>query len=420
MRVLVVSNVYPPLALGGYEELCIGAVKGLLERGHELRVLTSTHGVQRPTIEGHVWRALTLETPDFHHPRRHGFVAKNLREWRSLRVFHAAAAEFAPEVVFFWNMGNLTHSLIQAAQAPGKPWKTAFYLSDDWVLHKPLDSWIDALPASPWKRRAKRSLRPLLARIPTCAGGDIEIAHASFVSRAMLEQHRAARVRLRQPRVIYNRVPIASFEGEPRRSTDGRLRVLYLGQVLPHKGVHTAVEALVRIAGKDAEPRRGDIELEIVGPSQPEYLEGLRETIRSADLERVVRIRPRVGRAEVAELLLTRDVLVLPSIWAEPFSVVLMEAMSTGIAVAGTTRGGSAEILEDGENALVFEAEDARGCARALLRLADDPALRERLGRAARTLIRTSFREEQMVDEIEQLLVDTLRERRDASAVGHR
>ncbi|MAE72340.1 MAG: hypothetical protein CME06_17960 [Gemmatimonadetes bacterium] len=413
---LVVSNVYPPLGLGGYEELCIGAVEGLRERGHDLRVLTSTYGLKRPTIEGHVHRVLTLETPDFHRPARHRFIEKNVREWRSLSAFSAATREFRPELVFFWNMGNLTRSLIQTAQAPGVPWKTAFYLSDDWVLHKPLDSWIEKRPKSRLIRIGKATLRPLLEQVPVLAGGTIRIANASFVSRSLLKQHVDAGVEPRNPRVIFNRVPIADFEGDPRRSRDGRVRLLYLGQILPHKGVHTVIEAMDLIGGRSAERRRNDVILEIVGPAAGAYRDRLESMIREAQLEAAVRIRGRVGRSEVAELLLAHDVLVLPSIWEEPFSVVLMEAMSTGIAVAGTTRGGSAEILRDGDNALAFEAEDPGGCARALIRLADDPELRRRLGESARSLIHSRFRVEQMVDEIEELLLDALHDRAPSNA----
>ncbi len=416
MRVLVVSNVYPPLGLGGYEELCIGAVEGLRRREHAVNVLTSTYGLRCPTIEGHVHRVLTLETPDFHRPLRHGFVEKNVREWRSLSAFSALTRELEPELVFFWNMGNLTRSLIQAAQAPEAPWRTAFYLSDDWVLHKPLDSWIDKKPQSRWKRPGKRALRPLLGRVPVLAGDAIRIGNASFVSRALLRQHVEAGVELLDPRVIFNRVPVADFEGEPRRSGGGRVRILYLGQVLPHKGVHTVVEAIDLIAGKNAPRPRDDVELEIVGPANSAYRDQLETAIRDAELEATVTIRGRVDRDEVAELLLTRDVLVLPSIWEEPFSVVLMEAMSTGIAVAGTTRGGSAEILRDGVNALTFEANDPGECARALIRLADDAELRRRLGESARSLIHTEFRVEQMVDEIEELIIDSVHDRAPSNA----
>ena len=65
------------------------------------------------------------------------------------------------------------------------------------------------------------------------------------------------------------------------------------------------------------------------------------------------------------------DVFVFPSIWEEPFSIGLLEAMACGQAVVGTTTGGSAEILVDGVNSLVFPPGDPRRLARQVKRLFD-------------------------------------------------
>jgi glycosyltransferase involved in cell wall biosynthesis len=73
---------------------------------------------------------------------------------------------------------------------------------------------------------------------------------------------------------------------------------------------------------------------------------------------------------------------VFPVRWEEPWGLVPLEAMARGRPVAATGRGGSGEYLRDGENALLFEAGDPAGLARAVARLAEDPALRERLREA--------------------------------------
>ncbi|NCC66085.1 MAG: glycosyltransferase, partial [Spirochaetia bacterium] len=44
MRILIISNLYPPHVLGGYEILCHQVVSYLLDRGHQVHVLTSDHG----------------------------------------------------------------------------------------------------------------------------------------------------------------------------------------------------------------------------------------------------------------------------------------------------------------------------------------------------------------------------------------
>ena len=95
---------------------------------------------------------------------------------------------------------------------------------------------------------------------------------------------------------------------------------------------------------------------------------------------------------------------MFPSMWDEPFSITLLEAMSSGLAVVGTNTGGSSEILKDEVNALVFPKGDAEACARQVTRLIQTPALFERIRRNARRTIEAEFRLETMIDRIDQTL----------------
>jgi glycosyltransferase involved in cell wall biosynthesis len=78
------------------------------------------------------------------------------------------------------------------------------------------------------------------------------------------------------------------------------------------------------------------------------------------------------------------DVVVFPVMWAEPWGLVPLEAMALGRLVVATGRGGSGDYLADGDNSLLFEAGSASALAAALIRLAGDPDLRERLRRGGR------------------------------------
>jgi glycosyltransferase involved in cell wall biosynthesis len=75
-------------------------------------------------------------------------------------------------------------------------------------------------------------------------------------------------------------------------------------------------------------------------------------------------------------------VLVFPSLWAEPLSRVLLEALALGAPMAAMDTGGTREILEDGRSGLLVA--DAAGLGQAVARLAGDDALRARLGEGAR------------------------------------
>lgn len=93
---------------------------------------------------------------------------------------------------------------------------------------------------------------------------------------------------------------------------------------------------------------------------------------------------------------------VFPSLVAESFGQVVLEAMSRGRAVIAADRGGPTELIEDGESGLLVHPESIESISAAMVRLIEDPDLRERLG--AKALARAAqFGERQSLPRIEAL-----------------
>ena len=78
------------------------------------------------------------------------------------------------------------------------------------------------------------------------------------------------------------------------------------------------------------------------------------------------------------------DVFVAASTWEEPFGMVAVEAMASGLPVCATRVGGLQDIVVDGETGFLFNPGDAEGLAGCLARLLDNARLRARMGEAAR------------------------------------
>ena len=106
-------------------------------------------------------------------------------------------------------------------------------------------------------------------------------------------------------------------------------------------------------------------------------------------------VQPRVGfagfQADVPAVLRALDVVVHASVQPEPFGLVVAEAMACARAVTTSGQGGAGEIVRPGETAILHDAGEATSLARAIDRLADDAALRERLGRAGRQMVEEHF-----------------------------
>ena len=98
---------------------------------------------------------------------------------------------------------------------------------------------------------------------------------------------------------------------------------------------------------------------------------------------------------------------------AEPFGLATLEGMARGrAAVATTAAGGSPEIIRDGVDGLLVPPDDPEALARSLDRLLGDPALRRRLGAAARRRAAADFSLAAMLDRVEAVYERVLAERR--------
>jgi glycosyltransferase involved in cell wall biosynthesis len=92
----------------------------------------------------------------------------------------------------------------------------------------------------------------------------------------------------------------------------------------------------------------------------------------------------------LADLFREADIFCSPSVWEEPFGLVNVEALASGLPIVSTRGGGVTEILANGGGILV-ERGSAVQLAGALRRLAEDPALRTHLGQQGHAVFRERF-----------------------------
>lgn len=161
----------------------------------------------------------------------------------------------------------------------------------------------------------------------------------------------------------------------PREKTK---RILLVSRIFKRKGFQYFLEAL---KGMDL-----DYELNIVGDGP--YLGTLQQ--KAEDLGVTVNFWGWLGNesVELKELYETSPIFVLPS-EAENFPIVLLEAMSAGMAIISTSNTGCHEVV--GDAALLVEPRNPRALRDAVIRLVNDGDLRNKLGKAARRRIEDNF-----------------------------
>lgn len=113
------------------------------------------------------------------------------------------------------------------------------------------------------------------------------------------------------------------------------------------------------------------------------------------------------GVTSIYEALALMDVFVLPSEW-EGFPVSILEAMAFGVPVIATQVGGIPELIENGETGLLIPPRDPLAIEEAILRLLDNPVLRERLVKNAKKIVSEHFRQERMIEETQKIYLRLL------------
>jgi len=151
-------------------------------------------------------------------------------------------------------------------------------------------------------------------------------------------------------------------------------RLLFAGTWRKNKGIQDLVPAFTALAEQDTE-----VQVTVFGAGVPEA--AVRAAFPAA-------IQPRVTTAstandeETARVFATSDLFVLPSLF-EGTPLTLMEAMMSGLPIVTTATCGMKDVVSDGVNGLLVPIRSSTRLVEAIQRLRVDPALRERLGRAA-------------------------------------
>jgi glycosyltransferase involved in cell wall biosynthesis len=404
MNILVISNLYPPHGIGGYEERCMQTVNALRKRGHTVNVLTSNHSVAGRDSNG--------ETGIYRRLQVHGFYG---HPWLPIhKLYHLEKAnqvamqslieELQPDVVHVWNMGGISKSLLHTLEQSKRP--LVYDISDHWIARSlKADVWL-----SWWNdsgsimRKTLRSLANLSgvrksidAKVPTASVRTLKFKHIYFCSQYMRDTTAKQGYPVSHAKIAYCGVESERFArkteyGVPRK-------FLWVGRLAEDKDPMTALKGFLRARQTCSEP----LTLDIYGRGEPEFVAALKAEIAKANAEDFVSLKS-ATHDEMRGLYAQYDAYIFSSNWGEPFALTPLEAMSAGLPVIMCPDGGDAELLHDGDNAIKFAAASRSSLAGAILRLLQLPDHGENMSRIALKLVEERFTVKVMTDTIEGIL----------------
>ncbi len=294
MKVLFLSNFYPPQSRGGFEQWAREVAEELVRRGNQVRVLTSTYGRKTLPNSDPAWvrRELFLEM-EFSSLKNAllFFTSRRKRKVANLARLEQAVREFAPDVILLWGMWNLPRSLPVLAEKLMHG-RVAYYMGDFWPnLPVQFKNYWEAPARNGLTGLLKSVLKPLALNI--VAGEEklpLQMRYAIFPSEFMQSEFIRLGMAPEKSQIVYGAVDTAPYLKEPDcRDRNDAVSLLFVGRLEPEKGVHTTIQAmghLVRTAGIPA------VKLTILGSGEPAYEAHLHELAAQENVASLVTFLP--------------------------------------------------------------------------------------------------------------------------------
>lgn len=349
MKILVLTNFFPPEFLGGYEIGCQRLVAELNRRGHKVEVLTSGSG---EFAEENLKVNRGLELADiYRHPA-------GLAEQVTAKAFNLANAlllrqrvrDGAFDLIYVFNiigLGGL--QIIDYLNVCGVPW--VWHLMDN-VPH----TLTDGLPSE-------------VLQYFECS------ATRCFKSNGTLVMSRSLRKELADQNVEFDS-PVhivpgwiewrdgCSWPVPSVRRSSGQKRFVALGSLSTAKGTDLIIETAAALAAA-----REDFSIDLFGPGN---LSKYRRKVRELSVESLVSIRGVLAPEEVKDKLAQYDAFLFPTWSREPFGFVALEAAMAGLVPIITSGAGVTEYLTEGKHFIPIQRTHA-SLKKAMLRIMHDP-----------------------------------------------
>jgi glycosyltransferase involved in cell wall biosynthesis len=428
MKILVLTNLYPPHHAGTFDNHCETVTESLRLRGHTIHILTSNHGLRSELRDSGIERRLHLNGV-FGHPSITGYLDLRPIEVHNNDALRESLEEFQPDVVHVFSLFGLSKSLIFTLYNSRLP-----------IVYDVFDHWLSTdVAEDPWLRFWNAPSLPFLAqstrkalemsgergrldgkaptrlqegydRVPGLFGdeGDrrklppnsiagFRFERIYFCSQTLKCLAEQTGFCVHHAEVIYPGITAACI-GDIKPAGGPIKRFLIVTRLTQASGVMTALNALqiARDAGLD-------IGLSIYGRGDSKYVAKLR-TFAVANELPVEFLNVSNQNTDLPEVYKRHDVLLHTPEWAEPFPFTALEAMGCGLPVIGARSGGMEELLRHGENALTYPAGNAPELAARIQELLISPALRCQMAEAAQEEVLARFNGTTVIDQIESYL----------------
>lgn len=390
MRILFLTNLFPPHVLGGYEIACRDAAVSLRERGHEVEVLASHAPVDTRSDPPWLHRQFALRAFSPIQPHtgelrdEHNF-GSGCSQYANTAAVLQNIRSFQPDLVCVWNLygvGGL--AMLDLLEQLRIPW--VFHLGDNvpnFLVH--------GIPRMVAELFLRRDLSVFSA------------VTATAISQHVVEEiEDTLGIRFEcPPTIIPGWVDTRQLGQRQTYMPDGRLRMISIGSLGKHKGTDIVIDACQDLVSGGL----SEFEVDVFGfgTTGPWVSRAASQGVSGH-----INFRGPRTHAEIMALLPNYDVLLFPTWPREAYGAVSIEAAACGVVPIMTRNAGSAERLVDGVHALKIDRSSA-SLAAAIARVLRGEVDIARLGRYAARLARSDLERERCIDRFEEVFEKSTR-----------
>ncbi|KUJ94806.1 MAG: Glycosyl transferase group 1 [Desulfonauticus sp. 38_4375] len=380
MKVLYAVHQFFPKHYTGTERFILNLSKQMQRMGHKVQVLTygitETEGFSEAIGEFLVKRYIFQGIPVI--SIRHKVIPEDV----SFRIFDGAMGEVLDSILDTdYDVLHIGHpmrvgAVFKFAKNLGLP--AVLTLTDFWLIcpsgigvaangelclsPNGGENCVSKCYGKTWEERIKQRFKDASEII---SGADVIASPTRFLA-GVFEKEFSKEIR-----VVRHGIDYSSIKYIRKNKTNRQVVIGYIGTVLPHKGVHVAIEALKKVDTRN-------IKLKIWGNyfHAEDYYQKLKELVGD---DEIVEFLGEYKDEELNEIMSEADCIIQPSIWWENSPLTVLTALAYRVPVIATNVGGAAELVKDGVNGFNFNIGDPDSLANVLERIANNPEILNRI-----------------------------------------
>lgn len=331
MKICIVCTLYPPYVLGGAEISTALLAQGLVRSGHEVAVITTGKTDSKEFIEGVTVYRLENKNIYWRYPQRdkplakkmlwHFFDMYNVRYQKSLQDL---LSMLKPDIVHTGNLCGLSCIVWNVAKQQHIP---IVHTLRDYYLLCPQQTMIKGAQSCQSQCLVCKSSSVMKRNMSQKVDAVVGISNFILKHHLKFGYFKNATSAC----VIPNSIESHNI---PQRTTETK-DIGYIGRLSPEKGIELMIEAFINCHNK------GLNKLRIAGTGNKRYTDFLQEKCKNKNIVFC-------GKCKPTDFFQTIGLLIVPSLWNEPFGRVVIEAYSAHIPVLMANNGGLAELAKQG------------------------------------------------------------------------